>query len=105
MLRPGFATAALTALCLASAAQAYDGEQYVTCNLDPNGDNWLALKAAPDLGSQRLAKLGPGTFLITVEPWAQGKWREVIVQRDIQDWSYGGPHGWVYTDYICEVVY
>ena len=102
MKRLAFAVAALV---VATAAIAYDGEQYVTCNLDPNGDNWVALKAAPDLGAQRLMKLGPGTFLITTDPYPQGKWRQVIVQRDIQDWSYSGPMGWVYTDYICEVVY
>ncbi len=96
---------ALAAMGVATAALAYDGEQYVTCNLDPNGDNWVALKAAPDLGSQRLMKLGPGTFLITMEPYAKGKWRQVIVQKDMQDWSYAGPSGWVYTDYICEIRY
>ena len=96
---------AATALVLVSAAQAYDGEQFVTCNLDQNGDNWVALKAGPDLGAARLGKLGPGTFLITLEPYAEGMWRQVIVQKDIQDWSYSGPQGWVYTDYICEVVY
>ena len=89
----------------ATAALAYSGEQYVVCNLDPNGDNWLALKAGPDLGSQRLGRLGPGTFLITMEPEPVGKWREVIVQEHIEDWSYTGPKGWVYTDYICEVRY
>jgi hypothetical protein len=99
------AAAVIPALGLAAAALAYDGEQYVTCNLDPAGDNWVALKAAPDLRAQRLMKLGPGTFLITTEPYAQGAWRQVIVQRDIQDWSYGGPSGWVHTDYICKVVY
>lgn len=90
---------------LATAALAYDGEQYVTCNLDPNGDNWVALKAAPNLGAQRLMKLGPETFLITLDPEPVGKWRLVIVQNGMQDWSYSGPQGWVYTDYICQIVY
>jgi len=96
---------AIAVIGIATSALAYDGEQYVTCNLDPNGDNWVALKAAPDLRAQRLMKLGPGTFLITMEPYAQGKWRQVIVQKDMQDWSYAGPSGWVYTDYICEIRY
>lgn len=96
---------AIAVIGIATSALAYDGEQYVTCNLDPNGDNWVALKAAPDLRAQRLMKLGPGTFLITTEPYAQGKWRQVIVQKDMQDWSYAGPSGWVYTDYICEIRY
>jgi len=96
---------AIAVIGIATSALAYDGEQYVTCNLDPNGDNWVALKAAPDLRAQRLMKLGPGTFLITTEPYAQGKWRQVIVQKDMQDWSYAGSSGWVYTDYICEIRY
>ncbi|MEJ1992790.1 MAG: hypothetical protein P8X50_14145 [Maritimibacter sp.] len=96
---------AVAAAGLAFAAHAYSGEQYVTCNLDPNGDNWLALKAAPDIGAKRLAKIGPGTFLITMNPEPVGQWREVIVQDHIEDWSYEGPSGWVHVDYICEVRY
>ena len=90
-------------LVLSTAAQAYSGEQYVTCNLNPKGDNWVALRAAPDSNSRRVMKLGPATFLITYEPTARGKWREVTVQKDMQDWSHSGPNGWVHTDYICEV--
>ena len=89
----------------AGAALAYDGEHYVTCNLDPNGDNWVALKAAPSLNSKRLMRLGPDTYLVTLDPYPQGKWRQVIVQRDAQAWDYNGPQGWVYTDYICEIRY
>lgn len=95
--------ATLVALLIASAAQAYDGELYVTCHLDPAGDNWVALKAAPNISSQRLMKLGPETFLVTTDPYPQGKWRQVIVQRSMQSWDYSGPVGWVYTDYICYV--
>jgi len=50
-------------------------------------------------------KLRPATFLITWEPTARGKWREVSVQKDMQDWSHSGPSGWVHTDYICEIRY
>ena len=87
----------------AGAVLAYSGEQYVVCNLDPAGDNWLALKAGPDMKSQRLMKLGPGTFLQTWEPDPVGDWREVTVMRDSQDWYGDGPHGWVHTNYICYV--
>lgn len=98
-----FITMAIAALVLSTAALAYSGEQYVTCNLNPNGDNWVALRSAPDSSAKRLMKLGPATFLITWEPTARGKWREVSVQKDMQDWSHSGPSGWVHTDYICEV--
>ncbi len=95
--------ATLTAILIAGAAQAYDGELYVTCHLDPAGDNWVALKAAPNIKSQRLMKLGLETFLVTTDPYPEGKWRQVIVQRSMQSCDYSGPVGWVYTDYICYV--
>tara|TARA_R100000322_G_scaffold75912_8_gene47576 strand:+ start:8792 stop:9082 length:291 start_codon:yes stop_codon:yes gene_type:complete len=91
-------------MLIAGTATAYDGEVYVTCHLDPNGDNWLALKAAPDIGAQRLARLGPGTFLLTHEPEAVGVWREVsVIDTPDAFWPDAGPSGWVHTDYICYV--
>ncbi|MGH1368443.1 MAG: hypothetical protein ACRBCL_07475 [Maritimibacter sp.] len=92
---------ALTLTLLASSAQAYSGEQYVTCNLNPAGDNWVALKAEADLKSKRLMKLGPNTYMVTLNPAPVGRWREVIVQSDFDDWSYSGPSGWVHVEYIC----
>lgn len=88
---------------LAGAAFAYDGEQFVTCHLDPNGDNFLALRSCGSSKCQMLGKLGPGTFMITMEPHGTKGWREVIVQSNMQDWSYSGPKGWVYEKYICQV--
>lgn len=92
------------ALTIGAAAWAYSGEFYVTCNLDPAGDNWLALKSAPNLSAQRIAKLGPGTFLRTWDPEPVGKWRQVSVVAAPDDMAeITGPSGWVYTDYICYV--
>lgn len=95
----------LLSMVFAEAAAAYDGEQFVVCNLDPNGDNFLALRACGASDCTMLGKLGPGTFLMTMEPSASNGWREVIVQRSIQDWSYDGPSGWVYWKYICRIDY
>jgi hypothetical protein len=50
-----------------------------------------------------IRKLGPDTFVITMEPYATNGWREVIVQQSSQDWSYAGVKGWVYGKYICHV--
>ena len=100
--------AALTAAVLvvsAIGALAYDGEQYVVCNLNPDGDNFLALRNCGSTSCKMTMKLGPGTFVITVDPHEVDKWRAVIVQDGIQDWSYSGPSGWVYGKYICEVRY
>jgi len=95
----------VAAVMMAGSAQAYDGEQYVVCNLNPDGDNFLALRTCNSSKCQMTQKLGPGTFVITMEPYEDNGWREVIVQKSIQDWSYAGPSGWVYGKYICEVRY
>lgn len=94
---------ALAAAVTATALWAYSGEEYRVCNLDPNGDNWLALKSAPDLNAQRIAKLGPDTPLLTWEPEPVGKWRQVTVMKSrAQVYDFSDLNGWVYTDYICE---
>ena len=61
-------------------ATAHSGESYVVCNLDPNGDNFLALRACGATKCEMLMKLGPNTGLLAI-----------------------GPDGWVYDKYICEV--
>lgn len=103
-MKRGVAT--LVAVLMAGAAWAYSGEIYTTCRLDPNGDNWLALKSAPDIGSQRIAKLGPGTFLLTWNPEPVGNWRQVTVIENPDDpYETGTISGWVHTGYICQVNY
>lgn len=97
--------AATLALAFSDQAAAYDGEQFVVCNLNPNGDNFLALRSCGSSKCKMLRKLGPGTYLMTTEPWAENGWREVIVQKNIQDWNYQGPSGWVYGKYICRITY
>ena len=101
MKRAMFTLAA--ALATAGAAYAYSGEQYVTCKLDPNGDNFLALRTCGSSSCEMIRKLGPDTFVITMEPYETKGWREVIVQQGSQDWSYSGVKGWVYGKYICKV--
>ncbi|NBJ13755.1 SH3 domain-containing protein [Microvirga arsenatis] len=57
---------------------------YVT-GLDPNGDNWLALKAAPDLKSRRLLKMPPDTPLVVLG--RQGTWLNVRLQDGTVGWA------------------
>ncbi len=97
--------AAIVSLAGFPAANAYDGEQYVVCNLNPNGDNFLALRSCGSTSCDIIRKLGPGTFVITVDPFEVKGWRAVIVQDNIQDWSYSGVDGWVFAKYICEIRY
>lgn len=98
--------ALVSALVMSSTtAFAYSGEHYVTCDLDPNGDNFLALRTCGSSNCRMTHKLGPDTFLLTMEPYAENGWRWVTVIRGLQDQSVSGPSGWVYSKYICEIRY
>ncbi len=105
-----FNTIVLTAALLAgltsmtiSPALAYSGEDFVVCRLNPAGDNYLSLRTCGSTRCQEIRRLGPGTYLISLEPYAVKRWREVIVKRHANDDSYSGPSGWVYTKYICRI--
>ena len=103
-----FKTCAAAAVAVAITAPvlwAYSGENYVVCKLNPNGDNFLALRSCGSSKCTMTQKLPPDTFLLTMNPDAESHWREVIVLKGLQDDSYSGPSGWVYDKYICEVSY
>ncbi|HEX4767031.1 MAG TPA: caspase family protein [Lichenihabitans sp.] len=68
----------------AAPAQGYEGYSYVT-GLDPNGDNFLALKAAPDIHSGRLMKMGPGTKLRVLGH--NGSWAQVQLLDGTSGWA------------------
>ena len=57
---------------------------YVT-GLDPNGDNFLALKAAPDIHSSRMMKMGPGTKLRVLGH--SGAWAQVQLLDGTSGWA------------------
>ncbi len=69
--------------------QARGSWHYVT-GLDPKGDNFLALKAAPDVQSERIAKMGPDTPLKILG--TRGDWRQVQLKD--------GRTGWAHSRYI-----
>jgi len=97
---------ALLALTVSSSVvQAHSGQVYVTCNLNPNGDNFLALRTCGSSKCQMIMKLGPDTFMTSLEPYNVKGWREVVIMKGLQDESYSGPSGWVYEKYTCEVRY
>lgn len=73
-------------------APATAGGSYYVTGLDPNGDNWLALKAAPDIRAARLAKLGPDTILLT-DGERSGAWMKVRTTD--------GQEGWVAARYTA----
>lgn len=72
-----------------SQSQAGGFWHYVT-GLDPKGDNFLALKVAPNVRSERIAKMGPDTPLKILN--AQGDWRQVQLKD--------GRTGWAHSRYI-----
>ncbi len=97
--------AALALFTISTDASAYSGEHFVTCNLDPAGDNFLALRSCGSSSCPMKHKLGPDTFMLTYEPYSENGWREVVVLRGLQDQSVSGVSGWVYDKYICRIDY
>lgn len=94
----------VSSLCpLVSPANAYSGEVFTVCRLNPNGDNFLALRQCGSSSCEMTGKLGPGTFLLTFEPYDENGWRHITVMKNIDDMSNSGPSGWVYSKYICQV--
>lgn len=72
------------------AAPSKPASHYVD-GLDPSGDNWLALKAAPNVKSKRLRKMGPGTRLQVLNQ--SGNWLRVRLDD--------GAEGWAYSKYVA----
>ena len=70
-----------------SAARA---DHYIT-GLDPNGDNWLALRDGPGPGASRLAKLPPDTPVHVIGH--NGAWLNVRTED--------GSIGWVSSRYVA----
>ena len=65
-------------------------EKLYVSGLNPNGDNWLALKSGPDLNATRLRKLPPATPLTPLG--REGEWIKVKLDD--------GQQGWVYSKYV-----
>jgi len=95
--------AALIVLQGTGFAFGYSGEVYTVCRLDPNGDNYLSLRTCGASSCREKQRLDPGTFLLTMEPYDKGGWREVTVMSHIEDYSANGQTGWVFSRYICMV--
>lgn len=68
------------------------GTYHYIRGLNPNGDNWLALRPEPSMAGQRLAKLGPETLLIS-DGTRVGIWLKVE--------TLDGRKGWVASRYTA----
>jgi hypothetical protein len=64
------------------------GKRYsYVSGLDPDGDNFLALRTSPDASGRRIATMGPDTLLEVVE--SRGKWRRVVLRDGQTGWAHG----------------
>jgi hypothetical protein len=54
----------------------------VPINLDPNGDNFLAVKGAPSLGAKRIHKLGPAAVVRVCGKDKSGLWLKIQYQQN-----------------------
>lgn len=89
--------AVLVALAaLPSVAAAQSGYHYIV-GLDPQGDNFLALRSEPSAQyGYRLARLGPATLLAPTGERA-GRW----VAVEVVNTRHAGMFGWVFDRYIA----
>ena len=97
------ASALAVSLVTTGTALAYSGEIYVTCGLDPQGDNFLALRRCGSTRCDMAHRLGPGTYLLSFEPWGTNGWREVSILNSPDEQDIAGPTGWVFERHICPV--
>ncbi|HRK18680.1 MAG TPA: caspase family protein [Hyphomicrobiaceae bacterium] len=74
----------------ATVAAARTEQFHYVSGLDPKGDNFLALRAAPSQDAQRLATMGPDTLVKVVGE--SGSWRHIAL-RD-------GSMGWAHANWI-----
>ncbi len=62
------------------------GEEYsYPVNLNPNGDNWLALRSEPGSGGYRIKKMGPETLFTVFGE--QGDWAHVRLRTGETGWA------------------
>ena len=97
--------AAALALSFAATgmAFAYSGEIYATCGLNPQDDNFLALRICGSTNCAMTHKLGPGVFMLSFEPYGTNGWRKVAILNSPDEMDLAGPSGWVFERYICRV--
>lgn len=69
------------------AAPSRNAGQHFVTGLDPNGDNFLALKEAPNAASRRILKMGPDTRLEVLSQ--HGNWLQVRLADGTTGWAFG----------------
>ncbi|MDO8769511.1 MAG: SH3 domain-containing protein [Burkholderiaceae bacterium] len=75
-----------------SPNQPLNNSIYRVCNLDGNGEKFLALKDGPNASSERVAKMTEGTELSMLEK--NGDWYQVKMAD--------GRTGWAHSKWLCQ---
>ena len=90
-------------ICAGTGAAAKSGDGYKVCGLNPNGDNFLALRSGPTSSAQMVMKLGPGT-VVESRGVRQGNWLAVVIlQANGRTYLRNLPSGYVFTRYLCDL--
>ncbi|WP_038033693.1 SH3 domain-containing protein [Thermopetrobacter sp. TC1] len=84
-------------LFAATAVQAYDGEYFEVCRLDPYGDNYLSLRTCPSTRCREIFRMGPGTQVVSINPDPVRGWWEIEILTGPGE----GMRGWAFGRYLC----
>ncbi|MFI5011042.1 MAG: caspase family protein [Hyphomicrobiales bacterium] len=85
---PTPATAPAVAAATPQAGQPGEAQFYYVTGLDPNGNNWLALRSSPSFQAPwSTTRMGPGTLLTVLE--RDGEWMHVRLQSGETGWANG----------------
>ncbi|KUJ88521.1 MAG: hypothetical protein XD36_0969 [Halomonas sp. 54_146] len=88
-------------LMLGASAFAFSGQGYSVCRLDPNGDNFLALRSGPGAEHPIIMRLPPDTVVEERGDSTNG-WLPIVVERTPQHtYLRDLPSGYVWVDYLC----
>ena len=88
-------------LSLVTNSHGVEGDQYYVCRLNPQGDNFLALRSCSSTKCQMLKKIPPDAFIVATSAWPEGRWRQVKILAGLPNQGNSKPMGWVYDKYLC----
>nr|WP_138976402.1 SH3 domain-containing protein [Microbulbifer agarilyticus] len=90
---------AIVSLLATLQATAYSGDHYRVCNLDPQGENFLALREAPMATSRLVMRLPSGYDVEVRGPRKNGRWFPVATVDEKGSLI----EGYVFDAFVCPV--
>ena len=94
-------TAVVLNLSMLTGSYAAQGDQYYVCRLNPQGDNFLALRSCSSAKCQMLKKIPPDAFILETNARPEGRWRQVRILAGLPNQGNSKPIGWVFDKYLC----